>query len=70
MERIKEEKELFKMKSTIDLVSSINKTTTEILKSRNDYAKSKRDLAISKNNSVKSAIEAGTKVVTTVASFI
>ena len=70
MERMSAEKELFKIKSTIDMFSSINKSATEILKSRNDMVKSQRDVNISRNNNMKSAIEAGTKVLTTVASFV
>ena len=69
MERMSAEKELFKIKSTIDMFSSINKSATEILKSRNDMVKSQRDVNISRNNNIKSAIKAGTKVLTTVASF-
>lgn len=70
MERMSAEKELFKFKSTVDMFSAINKTATEILKGRNEMVRSQRDIAISQNNNTRSALETGTKVLTTVASFI
>lgn len=70
IEKMESEKEMFKLKSTLEMVGSVNKLVTEGLKCKNDFIRSNRDVAISNNNNIKSVIDTGAKVITTFAAFI